>query len=46
MGLARAIGVFAGAAYGVLVIAALSLPETKGKRLQEATQVDSPAPAL
>lgn len=39
MGLGQAIGIFAGAAYGVLVIAALSLPETKGKRLQEEMQV-------
>ena len=45
MGLARAIGIFAGAAYGVLVIAALSLPETRGKKLQETTQVDSAVPA-
>ena len=42
MGLGRAIGIFAGAAYGVLVIAALSLPETKGKKLSE-TSVDDPA---
>lgn len=39
MGLGQAIGIFAGAAYGVLVIAALSLPETRGKRLQEDMQL-------
>jgi len=39
MGLGQAIGIFAGAAYGVLVVAALSLPETRGKRLQEDMQV-------
>ncbi len=45
MGLGRAIGIFAGAAYGVLVIAALCLPETRGKRLQEEVQVDKASPA-
>jgi MFS family permease len=43
MGLGRAIGIFAGAAYGVLVIAALSLPETKGKGFHEEAQVDQAA---
>jgi hypothetical protein len=44
MGLGRAIGVFAGAAYGVLVIAALCLPETRGKRLQEEMRADKATP--
>lgn len=43
MGLAHAIGIFAGGAYGVLVIAVLSLPETRGKRLHEEPQVDKAA---
>lgn len=36
MPLGHAIGIFAGAAYGLLVIAAYCLPETKGKELDEA----------
>ncbi|MFT3766408.1 MAG: MFS transporter [Minicystis sp.] len=34
LGLGPAIGVFAVAAYGVMALAALALPETKGKQLQ------------
>jgi len=34
MTLGHAIGVFAAAAYGVVILAALSLPETKGRQLQ------------
>ena len=45
MGLGRAIGIFAGGAYAVLVVAVLSLPETKGKRLQEEVQVGKTTPA-
>jgi MFS family permease len=35
MGLGKAIGIFAVLAYGVLVVSALCLPETKGKDLNE-----------
>jgi MFS family permease len=45
MGLGQAIGIFAGSAYGVLVIAVLCLPETKGKKLQEDMQANQAAPA-
>lgn len=34
MSLGHAIGIFAAAAYGVLIIAALTLPETRGKQLE------------
>ena len=34
MALGEAIGVFAGAAYGVMILAALTLPETAGKQLE------------
>jgi MFS family permease len=34
MGLGYAIGVFAGVAYGVMILAALTLPETAGKKLE------------
>jgi hypothetical protein len=34
MTLGHAIGVFAAAAYGVVILAALSLPETRGRQLQ------------
>jgi MFS family permease len=34
MALGEAIGVFAGTAYGVMILAALTLPETAGKRLE------------
>lgn len=34
MSLGHAIGIFAAAAYGVLILAALTLPETRGKPLQ------------
>jgi hypothetical protein len=34
MTLGHAIGVFAAAAYGVVILAALTLPETKGRQLQ------------
>ncbi|MEA3131938.1 MAG: hypothetical protein QOF46_3733, partial [Paraburkholderia sp.] len=33
MTLGHAIGVFAAAAYGVVILAALTLPETKGREL-------------
>jgi MFS family permease len=45
MGLGQAIGIFAASAYGVLVIAALCLPETKGKKLQEEMHAERAAPA-
>jgi tetrahydromethanopterin S-methyltransferase subunit G len=34
MPLGEAIGIFAGIAYGVMVLAALTLPETAGKKLE------------
>ncbi|HJV00595.1 MFS transporter [Duganella sp. LX20W] len=34
MALGEAIGLFAGAAYGVMILAALTLPETAGKKLE------------
>jgi MFS family permease len=34
MTLGHAIGVFAAAAYGVVILAALTLPETRGRQLQ------------
>ncbi|MNN24483.1 Inner membrane metabolite transport protein YhjE [compost metagenome] len=34
MTLGHAIGIFAAAAYGVLILAALTLPETRGKQLE------------
>ena len=34
MALGEAIGVFAGTAYGVMILAALTLPETAGKKLE------------
>jgi MFS family permease len=34
MGLGRAIGLFAAVAYGLMIIAALTLPETRGKQLE------------
>ena len=34
MALGEAIGIFAGAAYGVMILAALTLPETAGKQLE------------
>ncbi len=34
MPLGEAIGVFAGSAYGVMILAALTLPETAGKQLE------------
>jgi len=37
-GLGASIGIFAATAYGVLIIAALTLPETRGREL-EATSV-------
>jgi len=45
MGLGHAIGIFAGGAYGVLVIAVLCLPETRGKRLQDEVSAEKAAPA-
>jgi hypothetical protein len=35
MTLGHAIGIFAAAAYGVLILAALTLPETRGKQLED-----------
>ena len=43
MSLGSAIGIDAGIAYGVAVLAALALPETKGRNLQEARVVAVPA---
>jgi len=43
MSLGSAIGIDAGIAYGVAVLAALALPETKGRNLQEATTDAMPA---
>ncbi|MFD2271988.1 hypothetical protein ACFS07_14575 [Undibacterium arcticum] len=34
MSLGYAIGIFAAMAYGVMIIAALTLPETRGKQLE------------
>jgi hypothetical protein len=34
MTLGHAIGVFAAAAYGVVILAALTLPETRGRQLR------------
>jgi hypothetical protein len=34
MALGEAIGIFAGTAYGVMILAALTLPETAGKKLE------------
>jgi len=43
MSLGSAIGIDAGIAYGVAVLAALALPETKGRNLQEARVAAVPA---
>ncbi len=43
MSLGSAIGIDAGIAYGVAVLAALALPETKGRNLQEASAQAAPA---
>jgi MFS family permease len=47
VGLGPAVGLFAGCAYGLLIIAALMLPETRGQELQSmppATRRDWPLP--
>jgi hypothetical protein len=44
MPLGSALGIDAGIAYGIVVIAALLLPETKGRRIATVAPQTAPAP--